>query len=175
VGRRFFISFNSKDKPKAHWIAWTLLEAGHEVAVYDWEINAGNNVPLWMSKRLAWADCLIAVVSPDYLEGSYSMMERAAVLWDDPTGEKGSLVPVIVRPTPRLPPLLINGQPLLMSAPPKSNEFSRTSTVSHYVRRTAGVISRTEHTESVSSKRDLTDVELGGGWRCKPLEATTFD
>jgi hypothetical protein len=38
MGQKFFISFNSADQTKAHWIAWTLKEAGHEVAVHDWEI-----------------------------------------------------------------------------------------------------------------------------------------
>src|SRR5262245_27344803 len=33
--QKFFISFNSADRTKAHWIAWTLKEAGHEVAVHD--------------------------------------------------------------------------------------------------------------------------------------------
>jgi TIR domain len=67
MGQKFFISFNSADRTKAHWIAWTLKEAGHEVAVHDWEIPAGGNVPLWMSTKLAWADRLIAVISPDYV------------------------------------------------------------------------------------------------------------
>jgi hypothetical protein len=46
MGQKFFISFNSADRTKAHWIAWTLKEAGHEVAVHDWEIPAGGNAPL---------------------------------------------------------------------------------------------------------------------------------
>jgi hypothetical protein len=53
MGQKFFISFNSADRTKAHWIAWTLKEAGHEVAVHDWEIPAGGNAPLWMNTKLA--------------------------------------------------------------------------------------------------------------------------
>jgi hypothetical protein len=44
--------------------------AAHEVAVHDWEIPAGGNAPLWMNTKLAWADRLIAVISPDYLPAS---------------------------------------------------------------------------------------------------------
>jgi uncharacterized protein YjbI with pentapeptide repeats len=106
MGQKFFISFNSADRTKAHWIAWTLEEAGHEVAVHDWEIPAGGNVPLWMSTKLAWADRLIAVISPDYLPSRYSPMEWASQIWNDPDGTKGSVIPVIVRPTAKLPPLL---------------------------------------------------------------------
>ena len=106
MGQRFFISFNSADRTKAHWIAWTLKEAGHEVAVHDWEIPAGGNAPLWMNEKLAWADRLIAVISPDYVPARYSPMEWAAQIWDDPDGTKGSVIPVVVRPTPNMPPLL---------------------------------------------------------------------
>ncbi len=106
MGQKFFISFNAADRAKAHWIAWTLKEAGHEVAVHDWEIPAGGNAPLWMNQRLAWADRLIAVISPDYLPARYSPMEWASQIWEDADGAKGSVIPVIVRPTPSLPPLL---------------------------------------------------------------------
>jgi hypothetical protein len=106
MGQKFFISFNSADRDKAHWIAWTLREAGHEVAVYDWEIPVGGNIPLWMSTRLAWADRSIAVISPDYVRSQYSPMEWASRIWNDPDGTKGSVIPVIVRPTSKIPPLL---------------------------------------------------------------------
>jgi hypothetical protein len=106
MGQKFFISFNAADQTKAHWIAWTLKEAGHEVAVHDWEIPAGGNAPLWMNTKLAWADRLIAVISPDYLPARYSPVEWASEIWKDPDGTKGSVIPVIVRPTPRIPPLL---------------------------------------------------------------------
>jgi hypothetical protein len=106
MGQKFFISFNSADQTKAHWIAWTLKEAGHEVAVHDWEIPAGGNAPLWMNSKLAWADRLIAVISPDYLPARYSPVEWASQIWNDPDGTKGSVIPVIIKPTPRIPPLL---------------------------------------------------------------------
>jgi hypothetical protein len=106
MGQKFFISFNSADRTKAHWIAWTLKEAGHEVAVHDWEIPAGGNAPLWMNTKLAWADRLIAVISPDYVPARYSPMEWASQIWNDPDGTKGSVVPVIVKPTSKMPALL---------------------------------------------------------------------
>ena len=106
MGQKFFISFNSADRDKAHWIAWTLKEAGHEVAVHDWEIPAGGNAPLWMNTKLAWAERLIAVTSPDYVPARYSPMEWAAQIWNDPDGTRGSVIPVLVRPTSNIPPLL---------------------------------------------------------------------
>jgi hypothetical protein len=100
MGQKFFISFNSADQTKAHWIAWTLKEAGHEVAVHDWEL------PGRRQRAVAWADRLIAVISPDYLPARYSPMEWSSQIWNDPDGTKGSVIPVIVRPTTRLPRLL---------------------------------------------------------------------
>ena len=58
-----FISFNSKDRQKAEWVAWTLKDAGYEVAVHTWEIPKGGDIPAWMNRRLAWADRLIAIIS----------------------------------------------------------------------------------------------------------------
>jgi len=84
------------DRSKAHWITWTLKDAGHEVAVHDWELPAGGNVPLWMSTKLAWADRLVAVVSPDYVPSRYSPMEWASQIWNDPDGTKGSVIPVVI-------------------------------------------------------------------------------
>src|SRR5215467_8849956 len=86
MGQKFFISFNSADRIKAHWIAWIHKEAGHEVAVHDWEIPAGGNAPLWMNSKLAWADRLIAVISPDYAPARYSPIEWASQIWNDPVG-----------------------------------------------------------------------------------------
>jgi hypothetical protein len=106
MGQKFFISFNSADRTKAHWIAWTLKEAGHQVAVHDWEIPAGGNAPLWMNAKLAWADRLVAVISPGYVQAHYSPVEWASQIWNDPDGTRGSVIPVIVRPTSKMPPLL---------------------------------------------------------------------
>jgi hypothetical protein len=73
MGQKFFISFNSADRTKAHWIAWTLKNAGHEVAVHDWEIPAGGNAPLWMNTKLAWADPLNGLRK----SGTTQMAQRA--------------------------------------------------------------------------------------------------
>ena len=81
-------------------------EAGHEVTVHDWEIPAGDNAPLWMNNKLAWADRLIAVISPSMYRHAIHLWNGRSEIWNDPDGTKGSVIPVIVKPTPRLPPLL---------------------------------------------------------------------
>jgi len=42
MGQKFFISFNSADRTKAQWIAWTLKDAGHEVASMTGSFPPGN-------------------------------------------------------------------------------------------------------------------------------------
>ena len=59
-----------------------------------------------MNTKLAWSDRLIAVISPDYVPARYSPIEWASQIWNDPDGTKGSVIPVIVRPTSNIPPLL---------------------------------------------------------------------
>jgi hypothetical protein len=59
-----------------------------------------------MNAKLAWADRLIAVISPDYAPARYSPMEWASQIWNDPEGTRGSVIPVVVRPTSEMPPLL---------------------------------------------------------------------
>jgi hypothetical protein len=49
-----------------------------------------------MNTRLAWADRLIVVISPDYAPARYSPMEWASQIWIDPDGTRGSVIPVIV-------------------------------------------------------------------------------
>jgi TIR domain-containing protein len=65
-----------------------------------------------MNTKLAWADRLIAVISPDYVPARYSPMEWASQIWNDPDGTKGSVIPIIVRPTSKMPPLLEGLSPI---------------------------------------------------------------
>lgn len=102
----FFISYNAADRGTAHWIAGVLRQAGHDAAVHEWELPAGGNIPLWMNDRLSSTNRLIAVISPHYIHAVYSSMEWSAKLWEDPGGGRGLVIPVIVQPVEKLPPLL---------------------------------------------------------------------
>jgi len=51
-----------------------------------------------MHTKLARANRLIAVISPDCLPARYSPIEWASQVWDDPDGTK--VIPVIVKPIP---------------------------------------------------------------------------
>ena len=96
AGLKIFVSYTSADKDWAHWIAWTLKEAGHTPFVHEWEVPAGGNIPDWMERRVKEADHLIGVFSDRYIDPVYSKSERTAAFWSDPIGNEGLLIPIEV-------------------------------------------------------------------------------
>lgn len=93
----FFISYNKADRPWAEWIASQLDEAGYALFLQAWDIRPGSNFVLEMQRAAAEADRIICVFSPDYLSALYTQPEWAVAFAKDPTGEKGTLLPVRVR------------------------------------------------------------------------------
>src|SRR5213592_3697144 len=91
AGLKLFISYTSADKDWAHWIAWTLKEAGHTPFVHEWEVPDGGNIPDWMERRLKEAVHLIGVFSDHYIDPVYSKSERTAAFWKDPIGKEDFL------------------------------------------------------------------------------------
>ncbi|HXU36331.1 MAG TPA: FxSxx-COOH system tetratricopeptide repeat protein [Blastocatellia bacterium] len=93
----FFISYNKADRSWAEWIAWQLEEARYTVIVQAWDFRPGSNFVLEMQRAAVEAERTIAVLSPDYLAAQFTQPEWAAAFAQDPTGEKGTLLPVRVR------------------------------------------------------------------------------
>ena len=93
----FFISYNRADRAWAEWIAWQLEEAGYTTVLQAWDFRPGGNFVLDMQRAAAQADRTLAVLSPDFLASAFTQPEWAAAFVQDPTGEKGILVPVRVR------------------------------------------------------------------------------
>ncbi len=93
----FFISYNKADGAWAEWIAWQLGEAGHTTVLEAWDFRPGANFVLAMQRGATEAERTIAVLSPDYLTARFTQPEWAAAFAQDPTGEKGMLLPVRVR------------------------------------------------------------------------------
>jgi tetratricopeptide (TPR) repeat protein len=98
VRKDFFVSYNSKDRAWAEWIAWELEEAGYSAVIQAWDFRPGNNFVLEMQKASSEAERTIAVVSPNYLNAQFPQPEWAAAFAQDPTGENKTLVPVRVLP-----------------------------------------------------------------------------
>ncbi len=93
----FFISYNSADKTWAEWTAWTLEEAGYTTVLQAWDFRPGSNFVLEMQRAASEAERTIAILSPAYLNALYTQPEWAAAFAQDPTGEKGTLLPVRVQ------------------------------------------------------------------------------
>lgn len=91
----FFISYNGKDKDWAEWIAWQLEETGYSVVIQAWDFRPSGNFVLEMQKA-AQAERTIMVLSPNYLAAQFTQPEWAAAFAQDPTGQKGNLLPVRV-------------------------------------------------------------------------------
>ncbi|MDP2896514.1 MAG: FxSxx-COOH system tetratricopeptide repeat protein [bacterium] len=93
----FFISYNRADRTWAEWIAWQLEEAGYSVVLQAWDFRPGCNFVLEMDRAAVEAERTIPVLSPAYLSALYTQPEWAAAFAQDPTGEKGTLLPVRVQ------------------------------------------------------------------------------
>jgi TIR domain len=90
----FFLSYTKTDKAWAEWIAWTLEAAGYSTVIQAWDFRPGANFVLEMQTAATIASRTIAVLSPKYLESSFTQPEWAAAFAQDPQGKKQKLVPV---------------------------------------------------------------------------------
>ena len=93
----FFISYNKADISWAKWTAWTLEKAGYTTVLQAWDFRPGSNFVLEMQRAASEAERTIAILSPAYLNASYTQPELASAYIQDPTGEKGTLIPVRVQ------------------------------------------------------------------------------
>ena len=96
--RDFFISYSTKDAAWAEWIAWQLEAAGYTTFVQAWDFTPGHSFVERMQEGVSNSKRTIAVLSPEYLESRFTAAEWQAVFANDPTGERGALLPVRVRP-----------------------------------------------------------------------------
>jgi tetratricopeptide (TPR) repeat protein len=100
-----FISYTSRDRDWAFWIAKELEALGHTPHVHEWEITGGDDIYAWMEQRLDAADHVLCVVSDEYLKASYSTLERNAAIWQAAAKRPGFVLFVAVKPC-RFPALI---------------------------------------------------------------------
>ena len=90
----FFISYSGHDEAWAVRIAGWLEEDGHSIRYQKGDCLPGTDFVRWMHKAVARAERTLAVLSPNYLTSDYTEAEWAAAWRKDPTGKRGTLVPV---------------------------------------------------------------------------------
>lgn len=90
----FFISYTDHDRAWAEWIAWQLDIAGYSIVLQAWDFRPGGDFLHEMQRAIAKSKRTIAILSPDYFASRFGEAEWRSVFANDPTGEKGLLVPV---------------------------------------------------------------------------------
>lgn len=95
--RDFLISYVADDLNWAEWIASIVEENGYDVIMQAWDFKAGNNYVIEMHKATKLAKRTIAVLSPNYMKVQFTKPEWAAAFEQDPTGELGKLIPIVVK------------------------------------------------------------------------------
>lgn len=93
----FLISYSVADRSWAEWIAWQLEAEGYSTVIQAWDFRPSSNFVLEMQKATENTERTLAVLSPDFLTSRFTQPEWAAAFAQDPTGEKGLLIPVRVR------------------------------------------------------------------------------
>jgi hypothetical protein len=95
----YFISYTGVDEKIAEWIAWQIEKEGHKkVVIMAWDFKEGENFVLKMQEATTQAKKTIVILSPEYLAADYTGPEWATAFACDPTGKKGKLIPILVRP-----------------------------------------------------------------------------
>jgi TIR domain/Tetratricopeptide repeat len=107
--RDFFISFNAADIAYAEALNTALEGAGFTTFYYPANLPPGGNIAIWMDDALLNSSQTLALYSPEYIkdEAVYSKAERYASWWQDPTGDKRKLIPILLRET-TFTPLVAN-------------------------------------------------------------------
>jgi hypothetical protein len=101
---RVFISHSERDQAWANQIAERLKEAGLQVWDAAAELFPGDNWHLEIGKALAAAEAMIVLVSPAAAESKMLLEEVSFALGSKKF--KDRLIPVIVRPTNKMPWIL---------------------------------------------------------------------
>ncbi|SRR6266851_4630500 len=99
--RDFLISFNAADMAYAEALNAALRAEGFTTFYHPADLPPGGNIAIWMDDALLNSSQTLALYSPDYIkdEAIYSKAERYASWWQDPTGDKRKLIPIIIRET----------------------------------------------------------------------------
>jgi TIR domain len=75
-----FVSYTRSDRDWANLIGLELEKLGHAPHIHEWEIKSGDDIYGWMEKRHNEVDCVLCVVSDDYLKAPYSTLQTRSRL-----------------------------------------------------------------------------------------------
>lgn len=98
---KIFLSYDPKDKKSAKQLSARLSSAGFEVWDSAQELLPGDNWALKLGKALEKSDAMIVLLSPEGVKSPWVRREIEYAVGSPKY--KGRLIPVMVRPTSRIP------------------------------------------------------------------------
>jgi hypothetical protein len=93
-----FVSYTSADRSWAEWIAWQLETEGYDVVVQAWDFSPGRDWVHEMHQAAATAERVVVVLSSSYLSSAHGEAEWRVFYAEDPSGERGRVLPIRVGP-----------------------------------------------------------------------------
>ncbi|TCB96490.1 TIR domain-containing protein [Micromonospora zingiberis] len=111
-----FLSYSSRDAESAARLNVLLSQSRHrgrrlKVFHAPTTVRVGESIPAAIAEALEHSRCLIALLSPDWIESEWTTLESEVALWRDPAARRRLILPILLRPT-RLPPMLARLQHL---------------------------------------------------------------
>jgi hypothetical protein len=105
---KIFLSYSSKDRPKAEEIALALQEGGNDVFFDKDDLSGGEDFHSVIREHVANADLFVFLISPESVRpGAYTLTELRLIRekWSSP---KNHILPVMLEPTDMetIPPYL---------------------------------------------------------------------
>lgn len=91
-----FLSHSKDDKPSVRRLALRLTAAGAKVWLDEWNVAAGENIPLAIEKGLESARTLVLCLSPAALQSDWTTLERSAAMFRDPSNARRRFIPLLL-------------------------------------------------------------------------------
>jgi hypothetical protein len=95
-GRRVFISHSSTDKRTAVAISVDLANRGHVPWLDEWEIAAGDSIPVKISDGLEQSDFVLVLMSAIAVESGWVEAEWTAKYWEEVNTREVRVIPVLL-------------------------------------------------------------------------------
>src|SRR5438270_3201167 len=105
VRRKVFLSYRSVDHAHVQKVAEELLAAGIDAWWDVWEILPGDNFVAKINEGLDLCNCGVVFLSNESLAGAWQQ-EEITILKSLAVDEKRSLIPVVLDPNVKVPPIL---------------------------------------------------------------------
>src|SRR5437762_2871386 len=89
-----FLSHSSKDKAVVRELAERLRADGLRVWLDEWVIRVGDSIPLMVERGLARSRSLVLLMSANAFGSDWVDLERATVIFRDPSNKARRFLPV---------------------------------------------------------------------------------